>query len=162
MLLSRLLLVAKRAKGSLPRLTINAKDVREQFIRSRGPGGQSVNKRSSAVRLVHEPSGIGVKMDEQRSQSANRRLAWRLLRDKVEEDVLGSESRLAQRTRRKKRRKERRKRRAAAKYGRGEEEEGASGRLQRQDDVGDERGDAAHGDHEEGRDDEARDGGDVR
>lgn len=50
-------------------------DLRETFARSSGPGGQHVNKVSTAVTLVHVPSGVAVTVQDSRSQSMNRRLA---------------------------------------------------------------------------------------
>lgn len=51
------------------------RDVKFQTLRSSGPGGQHVNKTESAVRATHVPSGLAVTAREQRSQSANRKLA---------------------------------------------------------------------------------------
>jgi peptide chain release factor len=68
----------------LQTLGIRKEDVVEQFIRASGPGGQKVNKTSSAVYLKHRPSGIEVKAQKDRSQAINRFLAWRLLADRLE------------------------------------------------------------------------------
>ncbi len=65
-------------------LRIRREEVIEKFVRSAGPGGQKVNKTSSAVYLRHLPTGIEIKMQQDRSQAVNRFLAWRLLADKVE------------------------------------------------------------------------------
>ncbi|GAB5417088.1 MAG: hypothetical protein Crog4KO_19540 [Crocinitomicaceae bacterium] len=51
------------------------KEVKYQTYRSSGPGGQHVNKTSSAVRAVHEPTGIAVEAQDTRSQLQNKRLA---------------------------------------------------------------------------------------
>jgi len=58
-------------------------DVIEHVSRSSGPGGQNVNKVSSAIRLEHIPTGITVNMQEESSQHKNRASAWRLLRSRV-------------------------------------------------------------------------------
>ena len=60
-------------------------DVLEHVSRSGGPGGQSVNKLNSAIKLEHIPTGITVSMQEDKSQHKNRAKAWRLLRSRVYE-----------------------------------------------------------------------------
>jgi protein subunit release factor B len=50
-------------------------DLREQFIRSAGPGGQNVNKVATCVVLRHIPTGIEVRCQQERSQARNRILA---------------------------------------------------------------------------------------
>jgi len=62
---------------------IDPNDVEMSFMRSSGPGGQHVNKTSSCVRLVHKPTGITVRCQDQKSQGANRRKAVDLLRAKL-------------------------------------------------------------------------------
>lgn len=58
-------------------------DLDVQFTRSSGPGGQNVNKRETAVRIVHTPTGIAVHADTQRSQAQNRAAALEILRGKL-------------------------------------------------------------------------------
>ncbi|MEK7531498.1 MAG: PCRF domain-containing protein [Patescibacteria group bacterium] len=53
------------------------------FIRSSGPGGQNVNKRETAVRIVHLPTKLSVHIDSQRSQAQNREKALAILKGKL-------------------------------------------------------------------------------
>ncbi|MEP6637267.1 MAG: peptide chain release factor-like protein [Acidobacteriota bacterium] len=57
------------------RLGIQEADLEETFARSSGPGGQHVNKVSTAVTLKHLPSGVSVTVQDSRSQARNRTLA---------------------------------------------------------------------------------------
>ncbi len=66
-------------------IQIAPNDVVEHVSRSSGPGGQSVNKLSSAIRLEHIPTGITVSMQDEKSQHKNRAKAWRVLRSRVYE-----------------------------------------------------------------------------
>jgi peptide chain release factor 1 len=66
-------------------IEINPDDVVEHVCRSSGPGGQNVNKVSSAIRLEHVPTGITVSMQDEKSQHKNRAKAWRVLRSRLYE-----------------------------------------------------------------------------
>lgn len=62
---------------------IDPQEVRIEKMRAGGAGGQHVNKTESAIRLTHTPTGIVINMQESRSQLANRKNAWQLLRAKL-------------------------------------------------------------------------------
>jgi peptide chain release factor 1 len=64
-------------------IEINPDDVVEHVSRASGPGGQNVNKVSSAIKLEHTPTGITVSMQDEQSQHKNRAKAWRLLRSRL-------------------------------------------------------------------------------
>ncbi|MCD4727715.1 MAG: peptide chain release factor 2 [Pirellulales bacterium] len=64
-------------------IEIRDEDVEEQVFRASGPGGQHVNKTSSAVRLIHHPTGIAVACQSERSQHKNRATALKMLRARL-------------------------------------------------------------------------------
>jgi peptide chain release factor 2 len=66
-------------------IEIDESQVRVDVMRSGGAGGQHVNKTESAVRLVHQPTGIMVVSQGDRSQHKNRDAAWKMLRAKLYE-----------------------------------------------------------------------------
>ena len=64
---------------------IRPEDIEMQVYRSSGAGGQHINKTSSAVRLIHKPTGIVVSCQTERSQFQNRETCMRMLRSKLVE-----------------------------------------------------------------------------
>ena len=98
----------------LAELGVAAEDLVERFTRAGGPGGQHVNKTSTAVQLRHAPSGLEVRAEGERSQLRNRVAARELLIARIEQARQEAEAaRVAARERR--RRQQRRPSAAARK-----------------------------------------------
>jgi protein subunit release factor B len=107
----------KALEEKMRAMGIREEDLVERFVRSRGHGGQKVNKTSTCVWLLHVPTGLEVKCMESRSQSLNRFLARRRLVEKIEERLLGPDSPAALERRRKRKQKDRRRRRRQSSRG---------------------------------------------
>lgn len=101
--------------NKMHRLGLKENDIEERFIRSRGPGGQNVNKASTCVYLKHLPTGLEVKYSRQRSQALNRYFARRILANKIESLILGKASKEQQRIEKIRRQKRKRSKKAKLK-----------------------------------------------
>ena len=77
--------VAVIPEVEIKEVNIPMSDVRIETMRSQGSGGQSVNRTESAVRVVHLPTGLDVKCQEGKSQSANRERAFQILYAKLQQ-----------------------------------------------------------------------------
>jgi protein subunit release factor B len=87
------LLSNPNSKPLPPRTPLLDSDLIENFLKGSGPGGQKINKTSSAVQLKHIPTGIVVKYQDTRSREVNRKMARRILQDRIEEMELGEGAR---------------------------------------------------------------------
>ena len=74
-----------RKSTTTTRVEIRPEDIEMQVFRSSGAGGQHINKTSSAVRLIHKPTGIVVACQTERSQFQNRDTCMKMLRSKLME-----------------------------------------------------------------------------
>jgi len=92
-------------------LGVKEEEFRETFVRSSGPGGQKVNKTSSCVYIVHLPTCLSAKCQQERSQTLNRFLARRILLDRIERlrtGIVKAERMRVEKIRRQKRKRSRR------------------------------------------------------
>lgn len=105
----------KALEEEMQKFGVREGDLIEKFIRSRGPGGQNVNKVATCVYLKHVPTGFEVKLQKTRSQALNRFLARRELLRKIKNHILGKKSEEEKRRQKIRRTKRRRSRRAKEK-----------------------------------------------
>lgn len=73
-------------------VNINPADLEVSFFRSSGPGGQNVNKVETAVRILHKPTGVVVTSQAGREQNKNREMAMEILRSKLYEEQISSQT----------------------------------------------------------------------
>lgn len=73
----------EKTKGSSDDLDIPEDDLKVEFTRSSGPGGQNVNKRETAVRVVHIPTKLSAESQNERSQAQNKEKAISILKGKL-------------------------------------------------------------------------------
>jgi len=95
-------------------LGLREADFQEKFIHSSGPGGQRVNKTASCVYLKHLPTGLEVKMQQERQQRLNRYYARKRMCELLEERTFGEKSPAALKAERTRRQKQRRRRRSSS------------------------------------------------
>lgn len=79
----------------LEELELSSDDIEIEFSKSSGPGGQNVNKRETAVRIVHKETGMSVQVSSERSQAQNREKALAILSARLWEKQQEDERRMA-------------------------------------------------------------------
>nr|XP_019589568.1 PREDICTED: probable peptide chain release factor C12orf65 homolog, mitochondrial [Rhinolophus sinicus] len=93
-------------------LSLDESELEEQFVKGHGPGGQATNKTSNCVVLKHIPSGLVVKCHQTRSVDQNRKLARKILQEKVDVFYNGENSLVYKDKREAEKKKQERKKRA--------------------------------------------------
>ena len=101
-------------------------DIEEKFVRGSGPGGQATNKTNNCVQLKHTPTGIIVQCHETRELSANRKIARKILKEKLDYLINGDDSKIARKIAKIKKRKYNAQRRAKKKYHSGDNTDDSS------------------------------------
>lgn len=119
-----------------PRMVIPEADIQESFLKGTGPGGQKINKTSSAVQLKHLPTGIVVKCQETRSRDQNRKTARKILGEKLEIMEKGPLSRTAIKTERAQKKKASADKKARRKYRKLDAEKAAGASIDEQQEAG--------------------------
>lgn len=97
------------------KLRILPEDIVEKFVRGSGSGGQKINKTSSTVWIKHLPTGIEAKVQRHRERDRNRKSAYKLLINKMEEKVMGKKSEIAMKVFKLRKQKQKRTKRAKEK-----------------------------------------------
>jgi protein subunit release factor B len=105
----------KALRDRMASLGIREEDLLERFVRSRGRGGQNVNKVSTCVHIKHLPTGVEVKCQTGRSQALNRYHARAILTSKLETIVMKEKSAEVRRIEKIRRQKRKRSKRAKEK-----------------------------------------------
>ncbi len=100
----------RKLRERMALLNIREDDIIEKFIKGSGSGGQKINKTSSCVYIKHNPTGIEIKCQRNRSRDLNRLLARRELCDRVDELIFGKKSKRQQEIEKIRRQKRRRSR----------------------------------------------------
>ncbi|NXA49668.1 CL065 factor, partial [Nothocercus julius] len=99
-------------KNSSNLLALNEEELKEQFVRGDGPGGQATNKTSNCVVLKHIPTGIVIKCHQTRSVEQNRKIAREILQEKIDLFYKGENSDVFKEKKAAERKKQEKKRRA--------------------------------------------------
>jgi len=101
MLLTDISMAMRKAEGkdnrSAPKMVeieLPEEELTETFVRGSGPGGQKINKTSNRVLLIHEPTQLRVECQDTRSLQQNRKIARKRLKEKLDEYLNGSQSKL--------------------------------------------------------------------
>lgn len=122
------------AKALPPRRLVDETEITEVFLKGSGPGGQKINKTSSAVQLKHIPTGVVVKCQETRSRDQNRKLARQILGERLDEIEKGNESRTAIKAERARSKKASAAKKSARKYRKLAEEKAAASQSEEHED----------------------------
>ena len=104
-------------------VVLNESDLQETFTRGGGNGGQKINKTANRCNLLHLPTGLRVQCQVTRSLAENRKIARKMLKDKLDQLLNGDQSRIEVEREKERQRKRRRAQKAKRKYGQHHQQE---------------------------------------
>ncbi|CAD8109791.1 unnamed protein product [Paramecium sonneborni] len=107
----------KEMKMNRKAIEIQQTDLEWKYIKGGGPGGQAINKTSNCVQLTHRPTGIQIKCQKSRDLETNKNYAIKALKEKLDEQINGTNSLANIKGQKLQRQKQRRQRRSNEKYG---------------------------------------------
>ncbi|KAJ9065500.1 hypothetical protein DSO57_1018951 [Entomophthora muscae] len=84
-----------KPKLVIQKVEFSENDLKEKFIKGSGNGGQAINKTNSCVEITHIPTGIVIQCQKTRSQAQNRKIARKLLLEKLDDHINGKLSKSA-------------------------------------------------------------------
>ncbi|CAD8190454.1 unnamed protein product [Paramecium octaurelia] len=113
----------KEMKMSRKPVEIQQTDLEWKFIKGGGPGGQAINKTSNCVQLTHTPTGIQIKCQKSRDLETNKNYAIKALKEKLDEQINGTNSLANIKAQKLQKQKQRRQRRSNEKYGHNKSQE---------------------------------------
>jgi protein subunit release factor B len=108
---------SQKEKKPYVKIELQESDLEFQFVKGSGPGGQKINKTSNCVLVKHIPTGTIVRCQQTRDVHANKGIALKILKEKLDDLINGNMSKNAKRGARDKKQKERRARKSKGKYG---------------------------------------------
>jgi protein subunit release factor B/uncharacterized protein (UPF0248 family) len=86
--------IQEKRSAAVQSVELMEEDLEETFVRGSGPGGQKINKTSNRVVLIHKPTRLRVECQDTRSLQQNRKIARKRMKDKIDEYLNGSQSKV--------------------------------------------------------------------
>ncbi|KAJ2805638.1 hypothetical protein H4R20_002009 [Coemansia guatemalensis] len=107
---------SKRPTKRVEAVVLQEADIEERHVRGWGNGGQKLNKTSSCVQLLHKPTNTTVVCQDTRSLQQNRKIAYKRLKEKLDLQINGSQSKIGKKIEKLRARKHKQRQRAKKKY----------------------------------------------